>query len=88
MTPREDELIELMAEQALKDKDLLKREATLEAIGIDSVDFVSILFALEDKYGVRIEDDEISKDKTLGEMLDLVIAKIDAKEMAAKAEGV
>ena len=79
----EADLIDLIAEQALIDKSVLKRDATLEAIGIDSLDVVSVLFALEDKYGVRLEDDEIDKDQTLGALLDLVEAKIGALPKSA-----
>ncbi|MES1199127.1 MAG: acyl carrier protein [Pseudomonadota bacterium] len=84
MRPTDADLIDLIAEQALmNDKSVLKRDAVLSSIGIDSVDVVSILFALEDKYNVRLETDDIAWDKTLGELFDLVIAKYDALPAAS-----
>ena len=82
MSAHEEELIDLIAQEALIDRAKLKPEMTLEAIGIDSVDVVSVLFALEEKYGVRVETDELSKDQTLGDVIALVETKISAKETA------
>jgi acyl carrier protein len=75
----EAELIDLIAKEALVDVDKLKKDATLEEIGLDSVDLVSVVFAIEDKYGVTIGENDLEKTATLGQMLDLITAKIDEK---------
>ncbi len=79
----EAELIDLIAKEALVDVDKLKKDATLEEIGLDSVDMVSVIFALEDKYGVTIGENDIEKSATLGQMLTLIETKI-AEKAAAK----
>ena len=79
----EAELIDLIAKEALVDVDKLKRDASLEEIGLDSVDMVSVIFALEDKYGVTIGENDIEKSATLGQMLTLIETKI-AEKAAAK----
>ncbi|MES1200390.1 MAG: acyl carrier protein [Pseudomonadota bacterium] len=82
MSAHEEELLNLIAEEALIDRAKLQTDMTLEAIGIDSVDVVSVLFALEEKYDVRVETEELSKDQTLGDVIALVEAKIAAKAPA------
>jgi acyl carrier protein len=77
------ELIDLISKEALIDADKLKKDATLEAIGMDSIDLVSVVFAIEDKYGVTIGENELEKNATLGDVLALITGKIDEK---AKAE--
>ena len=79
MSAHTDELLDLIAQEALVDRAKLDPASTLEALGLDSVDVVSVLFALEEKYGVRVETDELSREQTLGQVLDLVEAKITAK---------
>jgi acyl carrier protein len=79
----ESELIDLISKEALIDADKLKKDATLEAIGMDSVDLVSVVFAIEDKYGVTIGENELEKNATLGDVLALIEAKIGEK---AKSE--
>ena len=75
MLPSDAELFDLIAEEALIDRSRLGREVTIEALGIDSVDIVTVIFAVEEKYGARIETDELSREQTLGQLLDLVRAK-------------
>ena len=80
----EQELIELVSKEALVDIEKLKTDATLEEIGLDSVDLVSVVFAVEDKYGVSIGENDLEKTATLGDMLNLITKKIDEKAAAEK----
>jgi acyl carrier protein len=75
----EQELIELISKEALVDVEKLQKDATLEQIGLDSVDLVSVVFAVEDKYGVTIGENDLEKTATLGDMLNLIAGKIDEK---------
>ncbi len=81
--PTDSELIDLIAAETLKDRSVLKLDSTLEQIDIDSVDLVSMFFALEDKYGVHVQYEEVSRDQTLGTVLGLVRDKI--KQQADQA---
>jgi len=75
----EQDLIVLVAKEALVDVEKLKMDSTLEEIGLDSVDLVSVVFAVEDKYGVTIGENDLEKSATLGQMLALIEAKIADK---------
>jgi len=46
-------------------------EATAESLGLDSLDFIEVLFELEDEFGVRIGDDRMNRPK-LDTLADIV----------------
>ena len=85
MSARDDELIDIIAEEALMDRAKLVPAATLEDIGLDSVDLVSVVFAIEEKYGIQIAEDAFSRSDTLGDVLTKINAMIDAKAAAKEA---
>ena len=80
MSGRDEELIEIIAEEALIDRAKLDPAAKLEDIGLDSVDLVSAVFAIEEKYGIEIAEDTLSRTDTLGEVLAKIEALIGAKQ--------
>jgi acyl carrier protein len=80
MAKLDDELIDLIVEEALIDREKVVREATLETIGLDSVDMVSVVFAVEEKYGVEIPENAFEKVDNLGQMLDILEALIEQKK--------
>jgi acyl carrier protein len=65
-----DGLVELGTE-----RDALSREATLEDLDVDSLDLVELAQIVEDDYGVQIKGEEMENIKTVGEAVDLVVAK-------------
>lgn len=79
MSGRDEELIDIISEEALIDKDKLDRSAKLEDIGLDSVDLVSVVFAIEEKYGIEIAEDAFTRTDTLGAVLTKIDGLIDAK---------
>jgi acyl carrier protein len=79
MTARDEELIDIIAEEALMDRAKLDPAAKLEDIGLDSVDLVSVIFAIEEKYGIEIAEDAFDRSDTLGTVLGKINALIDAK---------
>jgi acyl carrier protein len=79
MTILHDELLELIAEEALVDKARLTPEATLGDTGLDSVGVVSVAFAVEEKYGVEIPDEAFSEITTFGQFMGILEAAIQEK---------
>jgi acyl carrier protein len=49
-------------------------QTTLEQLDIDSLDAVSLIFALEDKYGVDVNPDDIVSAKTVGELYTVIFS--------------
>jgi acyl carrier protein len=70
------ELIAIIAEEALIEPEVLKPEATLADIGVDSVGLVSVVFAVEDKYGVSIAEDAFTDARTVADFLGVLKAAI------------
>ena len=81
MSGRDEELIDIIAEEALMDRAKLVPTAKLEDIGLDSVDLVSVVFAIEEKYGIEIAEDAFDRSETLGAVLGKIEALIDAKQV-------
>lgn len=80
MASLDDELLDLIAEEALIDRAKLAREATLESIGLDSVDMVSVVFAVEEKYHIEIAEDAFAKTGNLGDFLDILEGLIEKRQ--------
>jgi acyl carrier protein len=82
MKATESELLDLIAEEAIVERSRLVRDATLADLGISSLDVITMLFELEEKYGVVIEEGDMPQMTTLGEMVDFLLARINAEEPA------
>jgi acyl carrier protein len=65
-----DGLVEMGTE-----RDRLSREADLESLDVDSLDLVELAQIVEDEFGVELRGDDVKDVKTVGEVIDLVVAK-------------
>ena len=57
------------------DRDSVSRDATFEDLEVDSLDLVELAQIVEDKFGVELEGDDVKDLKTVGEIVDLVVAR-------------
>ncbi len=78
MSVSSQEVLEIVSKEASIDPALLKPEATLESLGIASIDVVSIVFAVEDRFGLIVQPEDFAEAKTLQDVVDVVIAKSQA----------
>lgn len=68
---------ELLVEELGLDAAKITDEATFEEdLEVDSLGVVELLMALEDEFGVRIPDEEAEEITSVGEAVDLVLAKL------------
>jgi acyl carrier protein len=58
------------------DADAINRDATLEAIDIDSLDLVELTQVVEETYDIDLEGSDFKNIKTVGDVVDLVVAKV------------
>jgi acyl carrier protein len=65
-----DGLAEIGAE-----RDQITREATLEALDVDSLDLVEMAQIIEDEFQVNLQGDDVKDVRTVGELIDLVVAR-------------
>ena len=75
MTISANDVLDLISTEVPIERSHLDPSATLESLDIASLDMISVMFALEDKYGLMIEQEDVKDAKTLQDFVDLVIAK-------------
>jgi acyl carrier protein len=59
------------------DQSLITREATFEELDIDSLDLVELAQVVEDEYGVVLKGEDMKELKTVGESIDLIVARAE-----------
>ena len=79
----EPELLDLIATEAIVDRELLVRDAVLEDLGVSSMDIMTTLFELEERYDVTIEGTELPPIKTLGDLVDFLLERINGQGTTA-----
>ena len=53
----------------------ISRDAEFEALDVDSLDLVELAQIVEDEFAVRLEGDDLKGITTVGQVIDLVVAK-------------
>ena len=53
----------------------INREATFEALDVDSLDLAELSQIIEDEFGVQLKGDDVGKIKTVGDAIDLVVSR-------------
>jgi acyl carrier protein len=72
----EQKVREVLAEQLARDLEEVTPEARFEEdLDADSLDLVEAVLALEEELGVDIPEEEMEDVKTVGQAVDLVMAK-------------
>lgn len=61
--------------------DEITPDATFEALGLDSLDVVDLTLAIEERTGIKLEDEELEDVRTVGD----AVAKADSKQATANA---
>ena len=59
------------------DADAVTRDATLEAIDVDSLDLVELTQVVEETYDVDLDGADFKNIKTVGDVVDLVVARVE-----------
>lgn len=61
--------------------DEITPDASFEALGLDSLDVVDLTLAIEERTGIKLEDEELEDVRTVGD----AVAKADSKQATATA---
>jgi acyl carrier protein len=65
-------LVQIVRQEKEIPDDKLTPETVLAEAGIDSLDALTILFAIEEEFGISIPDDRAKRIRTFGDMIDVV----------------
>uniref|UniRef100_A0A7C5U4U5 Acyl carrier protein n=1 Tax=Fervidobacterium nodosum TaxID=2424 RepID=A0A7C5U4U5_9BACT len=69
----EQRVCEIIAEQLGMDLSEVQPEKSLtEDLGADSLDIVDLVMAFEDEFGVKISDQDLSKIKTVKDVIEAI----------------
>ena len=68
-----EKIKEIMQEELGKDRNQVTLESDIiKDLGLDSLDIVTLIMAVEDEYGFTADDDEIVALKTVGDVVNYI----------------
>jgi len=74
-----DSLREVLVGKIKVDAEKVKPEANLfEDLGLDSIDLMTVVMAIEERFGIEVSDKEMENVATVGEAVELLSAKVPA----------
>jgi len=80
-------LVNLLEEEMGEPFELLDDSLNLrEGLGLDSVDVVGLVMRVERQFRIRLAMEELMEVKVVGQLLDLILAKIAARAVESTAE--
>jgi acyl carrier protein len=68
----EERLIAIVRQEKNVADELLKPETVMAEAGIDSLDALTILFAIEEQFKISIPDDEARAARTFSDLIDII----------------
>jgi acyl carrier protein len=73
-----DQVLDVISKEVPIDRDRLDPAATLDQLDIASLDMITVTFALEEQFGVVVEQSDFADTKTVQDFIDVVVAKSQA----------
>jgi acyl carrier protein len=74
-----EEVLDVIAQTQRIPREKITLDSRFEELGMDSMDAVNILFALEEKFDITIPDEAAKRIRSIREMVDGVQRMVDAK---------
>jgi len=77
-----DTLVDILVRDYCLDRARIVPQATLDAVGLDSLSLLELMFKIEDRYGVKIQEDTPTNLVTVGDVVryidELLAHKLEA----------
>lgn len=71
-----DKVKEIISEQLAIDKDSISENSKVIAdLGADSLDIVELIMALEDEFGISVDEDKVQNLVTVGDVVRIIDGK-------------
>jgi acyl carrier protein len=89
-SPLAQQIIEVIAREGMVDRSKISPTATLEDLGLQSIDMVMILNGIEEKFDIYVPMDEsIQKIANVGDVITVVsgLVEANAQKPGAKPQG-
>ena len=65
-----ERVLRIIAENQKKDLSLVMIDSSFEELGIDSMDAVNIVFALENEFGINVPDEEMKNIRSVRDIVE------------------
>lgn len=70
-----EKLATIIADQLNVDESTITEDTTLEDLGADSLALVELVMSVEEEFEIQIEDEDMEKFKSVGDVLDYIESK-------------
>jgi acyl carrier protein len=77
-------ILRIIAETQRKDPAQVTIDSSFEELGIDSMDGINIIFALENEFNINVPDEEVKNIRSVRDVVEGVIRLIEAGETRTK----
>ncbi|QZP09526.1 acyl carrier protein [Caenibius sp. WL] len=67
-----EDILALVADETRLPVERLQPDSTLATLDISSIDMVSMLFELEDRYGIELQPEDLTRDMTLRQLFERI----------------
>jgi acyl carrier protein len=82
------EILAIISKEGMVERSAIVPEATLELLGLESIDIVTILMAVEEKLGIYVPiDNELANARNLSEFIAPIAGLVNAKGKASGSGG-
>lgn len=72
-------LKEVLVDKLKVEADTITEEANLfEDLGLDSIDLMTVVMAVEERFSIEVSDEELEEVSTLGQAADILSTKVGA----------
>ena len=78
-------ILRIIAETQRKDPAQVTIDSSFEELGIDSMDGVNIVFALENEFDINVPDEEVRNIRSVRDIVEGVLRLIEMKESQGSA---
>ncbi|HVW87629.1 MAG TPA: acyl carrier protein [Bryobacteraceae bacterium] len=79
-------ILRIIAETQRKDPSLVTTDSSFEELGIDSMDGVNIIFALENEFNISVPDDEVKNIRSVRDMVEGVRKLVEQSNGSGEAQ--
>jgi acyl carrier protein len=79
-------ILRIIAETQRKDPAQVTIDSSFEELGIDSMDGVNIVFALENEFNINVPDEEVKNIKSVRDMVEGIIRLIEQNQAPSAPE--
>jgi len=67
-----EKVVEIIEKDFLHDDTKVKAEDTADSLGLDSLDIVELIMAVEKEYSIDIDDDKVENSVTVGKFVEYI----------------